>query len=64
MRPPAEELAAVARTLSPKGQIEIEPIPREALERAWADCPVVCVAGSIFLVGGVLGALGPSVRDL
>jgi len=60
----AEELAAIAGKLSPKAQIEIEPNPREALERAWTNCPVACVAGSIFLVGAILGDLGPSVRDL
>ena len=60
----AEELAAIACRISPKAQIEIDSNPRKALERAWTDSPVACVAGSIFLVGAVLGDLGPSVRDL
>jgi dihydrofolate synthase / folylpolyglutamate synthase len=61
---PAEELAAIVRKLSPKTKIEIESNPRKALERAWADCPVACVAGSIFLVGAILGSLGPGAREL
>lgn len=61
---PADELAVIAATLSPGAQIEVEARPREALERAWAHCPVVCAAGSIFLVGALLDELGPSVRDV
>ncbi len=61
---PAEELAALAAKLSPGAQIEVQAQPRAALERAWAHCPVACAAGSIFLVGALLGELGPSVRDL
>jgi dihydrofolate synthase/folylpolyglutamate synthase len=61
---PARELAALAGKLSPTTEIEIRSNPREALERAWAESPLVCVAGSIFLVGDVLGSLGPSARDL
>ena len=61
----AEELAAIARKLSHRGaKIEVEPDPAKALERAWSRCPVACVAGSIFLIGDVLGRLGPSIRDL
>jgi len=61
---PAEELVAIASKLSPNVPIEIESNPREALERAWAACPVACVAGSIFLVGAILGSLGPGAREL
>ncbi|HKY20634.1 MAG TPA: folylpolyglutamate synthase/dihydrofolate synthase family protein [Vicinamibacterales bacterium] len=61
---PAEELATIAAKLSPRSQIDIRAQPREALERAWAHCPVACAAGSIFLVGALLDELGPSVRDL
>jgi dihydrofolate synthase / folylpolyglutamate synthase len=61
---PAEELAALVRKLSPNAKIEIASNPREALERAWTDCPVACVAGSIFLVGAILGSLGPGAREL
>jgi dihydrofolate synthase/folylpolyglutamate synthase len=60
----AEELAALARKLSPTASIELEPDPVRALERAWTHCPVVCAAGSIFLVGNLLAALGPTARDL
>jgi len=60
----AAELAQIARKIAPKAKIDVEPDPKSALERAWRRCPVACVAGSIFLVGDILGALGPSVRDL
>ncbi len=60
----AEELVAIARRLSPQANIEIEPNPGQALQRAWAASPVACVTGSIFLVGAILGVLGPDVREL
>jgi dihydrofolate synthase/folylpolyglutamate synthase len=60
----AAELAQIARKIAPKAKIDVEPDPARALERAWRRCPVACVAGSIFLVGDILGTLGPSVRDL
>jgi len=60
----ANELAALALKLSPTATIEAEPDPVKALDRAWTHCPVVCAAGSIFLVGNLLAALGPSARDL
>ena len=60
----ASELAEIARKIAPRAKIEVEPDPAKALERAWSRCPVACVAGSIFLVGNVLGSLGPSARDL
>jgi dihydrofolate synthase / folylpolyglutamate synthase len=60
----AHELAALALKLSPTATIETEPDPAKALERAWTHCPVVCAAGSIFLVGNLLAALGPTARDL
>jgi len=61
---PADELAAIAATLSPGTPIEVEARPGEALQRAWAHCPVACAAGSIFLIGALLEELGPSVRDV
>jgi dihydrofolate synthase/folylpolyglutamate synthase len=61
---PAAEVAAIARRLAPGAPIEIEPEPRVALARAWTHCPVVCAAGSIFLVGALLDELGPSAREL
>jgi dihydrofolate synthase/folylpolyglutamate synthase len=60
----ANELAALALKLSPTATIEAEPDPVKALERAWTHCPVVCAAGSIFLVGNLLAALGPTARNL
>ena len=60
----ADELAAIARGLSPDATIETEPDPALALERAWSHCPVVCAAGSIFLVGNLLAAIGAEARDL
>ena len=60
----AEELAALALTFAPRCRIEVEPEPKEALERAWAQRPMICAAGSIFLVGDLLSSLGPSARSL
>ncbi len=60
----ADDLAAIASKLSPDAKIEVEPDPARALERAWRHCPVVCAAGSIFLVGKLLAGLGPDARDL
>jgi dihydrofolate synthase/folylpolyglutamate synthase len=60
----ANELAALARKMSPVARIDIEPDPARALERAWTHCPVVCAAGSIFLVGNLLAGLGEHARDL
>jgi dihydrofolate synthase/folylpolyglutamate synthase len=61
---PAEELAAIARRLSPGASIDVEPDPGRALERAWTQCPVVCAAGSIFLIGDLLAGIGAHARDL
>jgi dihydrofolate synthase/folylpolyglutamate synthase len=60
----AGELAEMARKLSPRARIEIEPDPGAALERAWTHCPLVCAAGSIFLIGDLLARLGPEARDI
>jgi dihydrofolate synthase/folylpolyglutamate synthase len=60
----AEELAAIARTLAPAARIDVEPDPARALQRAWTYCPVVCAAGSIFLVGNLLAGIGAHARDL
>jgi folylpolyglutamate synthase/dihydropteroate synthase len=60
----AAELADIARRLRPRATIEVEPDPRRALERAWTRCPVACAAGSIFLVGNLLGSLGSAARDV
>ena len=60
----AEELAAIARKLSSRAKIDLEPDPVRALDRAWTYCPVVCAAGSIFLVGSLLAGIGAGARDL
>ena len=60
----AGELATVARTLSPAAKIEVESDPARALERAWSYCPVICAAGSIFLVGNLLERIGEQARDV
>jgi dihydrofolate synthase/folylpolyglutamate synthase len=56
---PAAELADLARSIVPGSriQIEVEPDPTAALGRAWAHRPLVCAAGSIFLIGDLLAAL-------
>jgi dihydrofolate synthase / folylpolyglutamate synthase len=59
-----EELEAIAHRLSPATRIDVEPDPARALERAWTYCPVVCAAGSIFLVGNLLASIGAGARDL
>lgn len=60
----AEGLAAIARKLVPIATIEVEPDPSRALARAWTHCPVVCAAGSIFLIGNLLASIGDNARDL
>ncbi len=60
----ADELASIARRLSSTARIDVEPDPARALERAWTYCPVVCAAGSIFLVGNLLAGIGANARDL
>jgi dihydrofolate synthase / folylpolyglutamate synthase len=60
----AADLAAIARKLSPASKISVEPDPARALERAWTHCSLVCAAGSIFLVGNLLDAIGAGARDL
>ena len=60
----AEELAVVARSLAPTLSIDVEPDPMRALARAWAQRPIVCAAGSIFLAGNLLDALGTSAREI
>ena len=59
-----EELAAMARKLAPRATIDLQPDPARALAHAWTHCPVVCAAGSIFLIGDLLAGIGPGARDL
>jgi dihydrofolate synthase/folylpolyglutamate synthase len=54
---PAAELADLARSIASGSRIEVEPDPMAALERAWSHRPIICAAGSIFLVGDLLEAL-------
>jgi dihydrofolate synthase/folylpolyglutamate synthase len=60
----ADELAAIAAKFSYAATIEVEPDPARALGRAWTYCPVVCAAGSIFLVGNLLAGIAADARDL
>jgi dihydrofolate synthase/folylpolyglutamate synthase len=54
----AAELAAIARRLSPRTRVFVEPHPAKALELAWSQSPLVIAAGSIFLIGDLIAALG------
>jgi len=56
-RATAAALADAAAVVAPATPIEIEPKPRAALDRAWSHGPLVVVAGSIFLVGDLMGHL-------
>jgi dihydrofolate synthase / folylpolyglutamate synthase len=60
----AAELAAVIRARAPSIAVEAEPVPRLALERAWRHAPVICAAGSIFLIGDLLESLMLSFEGL
>ena len=60
----ADELAAIARQVSPDTVIETRADPRAALDLAWRTCPLACAAGSIFLIGNLLAEFGPAARDL
>jgi dihydrofolate synthase/folylpolyglutamate synthase len=50
-------LAALAGDVAPGVPVAIEPLPRDALARAWRLSPRIAVAGSIFLLGEVFEAL-------
>jgi folylpolyglutamate synthase/dihydropteroate synthase len=52
-------LAARATRLAPDVPIEVQPAIDGALAAAWGHGPMICVAGSIFLVGEVLEWLEP-----
>jgi folylpolyglutamate synthase/dihydropteroate synthase len=53
-----QALADAARHLHADAP-RLEPDPRAALDLAWSIAPFVCVAGSIFLVGDLLGGFPP-----
>lgn len=59
----AGELASTVRTLAPNHRVEIEPQPMAALQLAWQIKPMVCAAGSIFLIGDLLKGLDGSPRN-
>jgi dihydrofolate synthase/folylpolyglutamate synthase len=59
----AAELADIARELTPSAHVAVERDPAKALEQAWSYGPMVVAAGSIFLVGDLLAALGLSAAD-
>jgi dihydrofolate synthase/folylpolyglutamate synthase len=52
------DLMAVARAIAPAVPLEIAAHPAEALDIAWRRGPRIVVAGSIFLLGDVLQAIG------
>ncbi len=55
-----DALLDTARRAGRTDRLEVEPDPGRALERAWDHAPLICAAGSIFLVGDVLARLdGP-----
>ena len=59
----AAELAAMAVDLVPRDRIAVERDPAKALERAWSHGPLIVAAGSIFLIGDLLAALGVTAAD-
>jgi dihydrofolate synthase/folylpolyglutamate synthase len=59
---PLGALAETARRLGRDVPSEIEPDPVMALERAWNHARLVCAAGSIFVVGELVGRLRPDDR--
>jgi dihydrofolate synthase/folylpolyglutamate synthase len=50
----------IARAVAPETALIVEPVPRDALAAAWRISPTIIVAGSIFLLGDVMGLLGGS----
>ena len=59
----AAELADIACELTPHARVAVERNPAKALERAWSHGPLVVAAGSIFLIGDILAALGVTASD-
>jgi dihydrofolate synthase/folylpolyglutamate synthase len=59
-----DALAEAIHAVEPGRRVVVEPDPCRAVERAWEEAPLVCVAGSIFLAGAVRGALhGRAIVD-
>jgi dihydrofolate synthase/folylpolyglutamate synthase len=58
------DLAEAVRSVDPSRRVVVEADPVCAVERAWEESPLVCVAGSIFLAGAVRDALhGRAIVD-
>jgi folylpolyglutamate synthase/dihydropteroate synthase len=57
---PAKELASCVRAVDASRPIHACDDVNEAVDRALASSPTVCVAGSIFLVGAVRERLLPA----
>jgi dihydrofolate synthase/folylpolyglutamate synthase len=55
-----DALADLARRIAPTLQVTVEPRVADALGRAWQHSARIVVAGSIFLLGDVLRAIGGS----
>ena len=53
-----DELGRVVHRIAPAMPLAIEPSLSAALDRAWRTSPRILVAGSIFLLGDVMHALG------
>jgi dihydrofolate synthase/folylpolyglutamate synthase len=53
-----DELAAIVHALAPDRDVLVEPSPVAALASAWRDGTRIVVAGSIFLLGDVIQAIG------
>jgi dihydrofolate synthase/folylpolyglutamate synthase len=56
------DLADLARRTVQSVPILTAPDPAEALERAWELAPIICAAGSIFLIGEILELVNRSTR--
>jgi dihydrofolate synthase/folylpolyglutamate synthase len=54
---PADDLAALARSITEPGRVHVEPDPERAVARARKIAPRVVIAGSLFLVGPLRGIL-------
>jgi dihydrofolate synthase/folylpolyglutamate synthase len=53
-------LAELARRMASRPVVEIAERPSDALARAWTRSPRIVVAGSIFLLGDIIGAMQTS----
>jgi len=60
---PAGELAAIVSETSPELPVTVTDSAEAALEAAWQHAPIVCVAGSLYLVGEVRHSLA-TMREI